>query len=192
MTDTKQPSLVILGVAVILTLQAACVQSTNQRRPSNDLISAGVPVAPPRTIGVTASPDIKFVGQPIAPRYRAYRPRFEAAKSGYEQGGRMTLNTFAFLFGPAGAIAGIMAFPPVAVIGAGVGAIGAETASFDYSLAHLKGGAQLQKMIRGRRPIEEEIRDQIVAFGNVETMHRLDALAHEQFSYERVSYQPST
>lgn len=193
MTDTKRPSLVILGAAVILTLQAACVQSTGQRRPSSDLISASVPVAPPRTIGVTASPDIEFTGQTITPHYRAFQSRsLEAARNGFERGAGKTIEAFMILLGPVGIFAGFMAYPPGAVIGAGLGVIGAETAFANYSLAHLKGGLRLQDLIRGERPIEEQIRDEIVTYGNKKTVHRLAALAHEQFSYERVSYLPNS
>jgi len=193
MTNTKQRSLFAFGVFALLTLQTACAQSTSQRIPSGDPILASVPASSPRTIGVTASPDLKYVGQPISPRYRVPRSTLEAAMTGFEQGAGKTIQGLMAIFGPGGGIAlGGLTYPAGAVIGAGVGAFDAASETVDHSLAYLQGGIQLQNGIREEKRIEEAIRDEIVAFGNVMAEHRLVILPHEQFSYEQVSYQPNS
>lgn len=192
MTNTKQRSLFAFGVFALLTLQTACAQSTSQRIPSGDPILASVPASSPRTIGVTASPDLNYVGQPISPRYRVSRSTLEAAMTGFEQGAGKTILGLGSIFGPDGIVLGFMIYPAAAVIGAGVGAFNAASETVDHSLAYPQGGIQLQNGIREEKRIEEAIRDEIVAFGNVMAEHRLVILPHEQFSYERVSYQPNS
>ena len=192
MTNTKQRSLFAFGIAALLTLQTACAQSISQRIPSGDPSLASVPAAPPRTIGVTASPDLKYVGQPISPRYRTSRSTLEAATSGFEQGAGKTILGSGAIFGPGGLALGYLIYPAGAVIGAGLGALDATSETVDHSLANLQGGFQLKNGIRDAKSIEEAIRDEIVAFGNAMSEHRLVVLPHEQFSYERVSYQPNS